>query len=67
MKKAILNLSSIFMFILCNPIFAQIDDPGEDPDMPVPISDYLWVLIAIGLVYVFFKFRAFAKQSNIRS
>lgn len=36
---------------------------GEEPG--APIDDYVWVLLAIGLVYVFFKMRSFVQKSNI--
>ena len=65
MKKIFLTLSSIYILLLSNPIFAQIDDPGDDPDSPLPIDDYLWVLVALGLIFVFFKYRAMAQQKKI--
>ena len=32
-----------------------------------PIDDYVWVLAAIGLIYVFLRIQAFAKQENTES
>lgn len=32
------------------------DLEAEDP--PVPIGDYLWILAAVGLLFVFMKFKA---------
>jgi len=48
--------------------FAQF--PGSENDAnnlettDAPIGDYVWVLAAIGLVYVFLRVRAFAQQGN---
>jgi hypothetical protein len=64
MKKIFIIICGIFITLLSNPVLAQAD-PGDDPVAPAPIGDYVWVLAAIGLVYVFFKIRAFAKQANI--
>jgi hypothetical protein len=67
MKKIFLIIASIFIALLSFPIFAQ-EDPGVDPEVPAaPIDDYLWVLGAIGLIYVFLRIRALAKQSKIES
>lgn len=48
--------------------FAQL--PGSENDtnnletIDAPIGDYVWVLAAIGLVYVFLRVRAFAQLGN---
>jgi len=51
-------------------MFAQ--DPGTDTDSgpglestdpAAPIDDYIWVLAAIGLFFVYMKFRAMHKKS----
>lgn len=54
-------------------MFAQPGDTGdgtgglEGADTPAaPIDDYVCVLAAIGLVYVFFKVRAFALRADSR-
>jgi hypothetical protein len=40
-------------------------DPLEGSDtVGAPIDGYVWVLSAIGLVYVFFRLRAFVQQEN---
>jgi hypothetical protein len=41
------------------------DDVGgmEGQDNQLPISDYLWVLALVGLVFVYFKFRSIQKNS----
>jgi hypothetical protein len=40
-------------------------DPGgmEGADNQAPIGDYLWVLVVVGLVFVYFKFRSMQKNS----
>jgi hypothetical protein len=66
MKKIFLIVASIFITLLSHPVLAQLEEPGDDPDVPAaPIDDYIWVLAAIGLVYVFFKVRAFALRANL--
>ena len=65
MKKIFLAATSIFISLLSTPIFAQVLDPGDDPDLPTaPIDNYLWVLAAIGLIYFFLRQRAFTQQRN---
>ena len=51
--------------------FVMVAQPGTDNDTSdleetdaVPIDDYVWVLAAIGLVYVFLRVRAFAQLGN---
>ena len=64
MKKIFLIICGIFITLVSNPIFAQAD-PGDDPEpAATPIGDYVWVLAVIGLVYVFFRLRAFIKEAN---
>ena len=65
MKKLLIIILGIFISLVSNPIFAQAD-PGDDPD-PVPaapIEGYVWILAAIGLVYVFLRIRACALPEN---
>ena len=65
MKKIVLISYSVFFILLSNPILAQLEDPGDDPETPAaPIDNYLWVLGAIGLIYVFLKLRSFAQSKN---
>lgn len=66
MKKLLIIIFGIFISLLSNPIFAQAD-PGDDPEPAAPIDGYVWLLAAVGLVYVFYKVRAFATQANIKS
>lgn len=64
MKKIFIIICGIFITLLSNPILAQAD-PGDDPDpVATPIDSYVWVLAAIGLVYVFLRVRAFAQQQG---
>lgn len=49
-------------------LFAQPGDGDtggglEGGDPAAPIDDYVWVLALIGLLFVFYKFRAMHKQA----
>jgi len=63
MKKYIAKSIFLTVALLCNTVtFAQGDfgDPADTnpTDAPVaPIEDYIWVLGAIGLIYVFYKMK----------
>ena len=64
--KFIHILSSILLFLATNPVIAQrrnLEDPGDDPDA-VPIDDYLWVLVLVGVVFAIIKLKAYAKQTK---
>lgn len=52
MKKSIFILASLFMLLLTSPIFAQVVDPGDDPD-PVasPIDGGISLLVAAGVLF----------------
>lgn len=65
MKNSIYLLASLLMFIVTSPIFAQAD-LTDDPDVPAPIDDYLFVLIIVAITFAVFKFRAIYKQ-NLRA
>lgn len=66
MKKIFLIIAIIFITLLSNPVLAQLEEPGADPEVPAaPIDDYVVFLVAIGLIYVFLRLRAFAQQGNI--
>jgi hypothetical protein len=56
---------STFIMFAQDPGNGSTGDPleGSDP-VGAPIDGYLWVLAAIGLVYVFFRLRAFIQQEN---
>lgn len=58
---------------LCSNCVMLAQSPGsednngglEGVDTPAtPIDNYVWVLAAIGLVYVFLRLRAFAQREN---
>jgi len=63
----------IAAFYLCS-TFAAFAQPGtedtggtgnlEGTDPAAPIDGYVWVLAALGLVYVFLRLRAFAQQQK---
>ena len=69
MKSRLIYItSSIFLFLVNNNVLAQRDsgsrgvaDPGPDPDA-VPIDDYIWVLVLVGVVFAILKLRTFTKQ-----
>ncbi len=61
MKKSIYIVASLFLSLLSSPIFAQAD-PGDDPELPAPIDDYVWFMAVVGLIYIFFKVRSFSQQ-----
>jgi hypothetical protein len=45
--------------------FAQpgvVDETDGDTTPSAPINDYLWVLVAIGLVLVYLKFRSMRRK-----
>ena len=68
------NIKKIIVFCLITlsslNSFAQqpgTEDNGtglESVDPAAPIDGYVWVLAAIGLVYVFLRVRAFAQLGN---
>lgn len=71
MKKQ-LKIIYISFFLLCNNflLLAQPDQENStddlesaDPDT-VPITDYLWILVLVGLIYVFIRLQSLSKQKN---
>lgn len=68
MKKFKLNTILLLMLVM-NSIatFAQepgdIGDPSDTNPTDAPISDYIWVVALLGLVYVFYKMNA--KQTKV--
>jgi hypothetical protein len=71
MQKYITTVSfakiAVLVFVLFTTLVnAQTDLPDAPEDEPAaaPIDNYVWVLAAIGLVYVFLRIQAFAKQKN---
>lgn len=68
--KLIYIISSVFLFLVNNPIIAQRDggsrgvsDPGHDPDA-VPINDNIWILLVVALVYAIIKLKVFTKNNK---
>lgn len=72
MKKinSLLMIIYIFCFnLLTIPVFAQDEDPGlpleGDPSAPAaPINDWIFPMMAIGIVFVFFHFRKQQKEQK---
>jgi hypothetical protein len=58
--KLVYIVNSVILFLITSPLMAEEPaDPGADPDAaPLPIDDYLWILVLVGLIYVYLKFRA---------
>lgn len=73
MKKYITTVSfakiAVFVFMLFTTLInAQTDLPDEPVDTPAaPIDDYVWVMAAIGFVYVFIRLRTLARLGNTKS
>jgi hypothetical protein len=72
MKNSALKLySTAFLFCSSLVMFAQTpgtdDETGslEDVDA-VPVNDYIWVLVAIGLVFAFHRFKALSHQRSLQ-
>jgi hypothetical protein len=63
---------SIFTYIalVVAPLVALAQDPdpgdfGGDPNpVDAPIDSYVWVLIVVGLSYVFYKYRSLVSKVN---
>lgn len=70
MKKFITRNSLLVLMLLVSTLtFAQGDFDDENDINPLdepaaPISDYIWVLAVIGLVYVFYKMRNRIQPAN---
>ena len=71
MKNTVLKYY-IALFYLCS-TFIMVAQPGGndtggglegdgDATPGAPIDDYIWVLLALGLLFVFMKFRAIQKN-----
>ena len=67
----------IAAFYLCSTFVTFAQSPGtedtsgtgnlEGADAPAaPIDGYVWVLAALGLLFVFFRLRAFAQQRSMQ-
>jgi hypothetical protein len=73
MKNNLVKFYITAFFLCCSlATFAQpgsgsdnggVDDNGSGDSTPAaPIDDSLWILLAIGLVFAFLRFRAIYKQ-----
>jgi hypothetical protein len=69
MKNLILKFYIVTLFLCSTTLmFAQPGSTGdgtggvEGTDPPAPIDGYIWVLAAVGLVFVFMKFKAIQKS-----
>lgn len=40
----------------------NLEDNGTSDTTPTPIDDYIWVLVVLGLIFVFMKYRALQKN-----
>ena len=71
MKNTVLKYY-IATFYLCS-TFTMVAQPGSndtggglegggDTTPAAPIDDYVWVLVVLGLIFVFMKFRAIQKE-----
>lgn len=78
MKNNLVKFYTTAFYLCCTLVtFAQpgsgsdnggVDDNGSGDTTPgAPIDDYLWVLVVVGLVLTFLKFRKIYKQSNIKA
>lgn len=65
MKKINIIIVSIFISLCSTPIFAQLEDPGADPDAPAaPIDGYVWILAVAGLFYIFKRLNNFTEKTS---
>lgn len=70
MKKNLLKFY-IAAFYLCSN-FMMFAAPGvedednnlESVDPPVPVDDYVWAMVILGLVFVYFKYKSLKMHSN---
>ena len=54
----------MFLCITRSSLYAQVTDPGDDPDA-VPIDDYMWLLAVAGMVLGVLTLRAINKRKNV--
>ena len=72
MKNIVSKFYVVAAFICSTAIVFAQEGPGdtadqgelEGADNQAPIGDYAWVLLLLGLVYVFYKLKSLSKQSN---
>ena len=65
------NIVFTFIAIVLVQFVALAQDPGDfggDPNpVDAPIDTYVWILLAAGLVYVFYKYRSLKSKESIVS
>lgn len=72
MKTKFLSIY-VAIFYFCSTLiaFAAPGDTNDTNDMetldnaPAPIGDYLWVVLIVGLVFAFMKYRSIQKNNII--
>ncbi len=73
MKNIVSKFYVVAAFICSTAIVFAQEGPGDDSDdvggmegadNQAPIGDYAWILLVLGLVYVFYKLKSLSKQSN---
>jgi len=66
MKNNLVKFYITAFFLCCTLVtFAQpgvVDETDGDTTPAASINGYVWILVAIGLVYAFLRFRAIYKQ-----
>jgi hypothetical protein len=66
-SKIIKNFSAILMLLATSISFADTP-PGFGNDVldnPAPIDNYVWVLLLVGLGYVFYKYRKLRRYNRL--
>jgi hypothetical protein len=72
MKNNLLKFYTIAFYFASTFILFAEETPGtndeggsmEGGEVAAPIDGYVWVLATIGLLFVFYRLRAFAQQRN---
>jgi hypothetical protein len=71
MKNNLLKFYTLAFYFASTFILFATETPGTEDEggnmeggEAAPIDDYVWVLAIIGLLFVFYRLRAFAQQRN---
>jgi len=72
MKNNLLKFYTLAFYFASTFILFATETPGTDDEggtmeggeVAAPIDGYVWVLAIIGLLFVFYRLRAFAQQRN---
>ena len=59
------TFSAILMLLVTSVSFAQDFEEEDVVDNTAPIDSYVWVLILVGLGYVFYKYRKSMKYNRL--